>query len=208
MVVVFGGNGQNPFDANGDGNIADPIKGDPGNTEGIFNVAMNMYVTGWDVYAYNEEINLNFVYNEIINGFERRFVGPDFMGGPQGGVAIMGYSHGAGATRLLIEMLTDFDPEGDFITQYGVYLDGVTHGCITAENTWPEATFYMLNIYETVDPKWHGADIDDDEVLPGALLEEHNVTDEISANIDHEHIDDNGQVQATIRARLEFLMLQ
>jgi hypothetical protein len=206
MVVVFGGNGQNPFDGNRDGNIADPIKGDPGNSEGIFHVAMNMYVTGWDVYAYNEETNLNFVHNEILNGFDRRFVGPDFMGGPEGGVAIMGYSHGAGATRMLIEMLTESDPEGDFITQYGVYLDGVTFGGITPENTWPEATFYMLNIYETVDPKWHGADIDDDEVLPGALLEEHNVTDEISANIDHEHIDDNVQVQATIRARLESLM--
>jgi hypothetical protein len=158
------------------------------------------------VYAYNEEINLDFVHNEIQNGFDRRFVGPDFQGGPQGGVAIMGYSHGGGATRKLIEMLTESDQEGDFATNYGVYLDAVTHFGTTAENTWPEAVSYLLNIYETVDPKWHGADIDDDEVIPPAVMEEHNVSDEISTNIDHEHIDDNGSVQATIRARLESLM--
>ena len=91
---------------------------------------------------------------------------------------------------------------------YCARLDAVRHTGPATENRWPEATFYLLNIYETIDPKWHCGDIDDDEVLPGALLEEHNVTVELDAGIDHEALDDHVQVKALVRDGLEFLMLR
>jgi hypothetical protein len=83
MVVIFGGNTQNPRDTDKDGRLGDQIKDGP-NREGIFDFASELYVTGWDVYAYNEEVDLNIPLNEVINAVDRRFVRPDlefFQGG-------------------------------------------------------------------------------------------------------------------------------
>jgi len=54
LIVIFGGNTQNPADTNGDGSIGDAVAG-PGNREGIFDTAQILYDNGWDVLAFDEE---------------------------------------------------------------------------------------------------------------------------------------------------------
>jgi hypothetical protein len=201
MVVIFGGNTQNPHDTDHDGSIGDPIKGEPGNREGIFDVAQNMYNTGWDVYAYDEEVDQDFPFNEVVNGVQRRFI--DTTGETGGGISIMGYSQGGGATHDLIERLTN---EQGIITTYGVYLDSVVHVGDAPQTDWPDVTFYMLNIYQTLPGilNFHGGDIDDNEVLPGGFLEEHNVTEEAGwdHSLYHKILDDNVMVKNLIHTRL------
>jgi hypothetical protein len=145
MVVVFGGNGQNPQDTDGDGNIGDPVEGGP-NREGMFDTASELYVTGWDVYAYNEEVDLVIPYAEVINAVDRRNVRPDLQNFQGGGIGIMGYSQGGGATNDLIELLTTNDPEGDFLVMFAGYLDAVDRDPIPPndplpETDWPDDTF-------------------------------------------------------------------
>ena len=47
MVVVFGGRTQSPIDADNDGRISEDRGG--GNVEGIFEIAQDLYESGWDV---------------------------------------------------------------------------------------------------------------------------------------------------------------
>lgn len=194
IIVAFGGDGQNPADTDGDGSIGDPIQGGP-NREGIFDIAQNMYNEGWDVLAFNEKdetLGVDIPYTEILNAREDRFVERH---------AVIGYSHGGGATHDLIqELYADLDR----ITDVGVFLDAVDQFGINAENDWPDVTVYLLNIYQD-NTALSGDDIDDSEVLPGAMLEEINTTTDPAWNntLDHFSIDDDPQVQQLIRTRLQ-----
>jgi hypothetical protein len=210
MVAVFGGRGQNPRDTNNDGLIGDPVGGFPfGNREGIFEVAQNLYDTGWDVMAFEvpdaeppiDEV-IGVAYTEIVNALSYRLVGDPITYG--GGVSIMGYSWGGSATRALIERLWF---EFDYFTVYGVYLDAVVYGGVLPENTWPEMTFLLLNIYQENVPLG-GEPIDENDVPPGSMLDDVNTTiaPGFPDNLNHFSIDDNQQVQQYIRQQLGQLM--
>ncbi|MEX2169778.1 MAG: fibronectin type III domain-containing protein [Pirellulales bacterium] len=195
IIVAFGGDGQSPTDTDGDGSIGDPVQGGP-NREGIFDIAQTMYNEGWDVLAFNEveeTLGADVPSTEILNAHDRRFVERH---------AVIGYSHGGGATHDLIEDLDDID---DPFTHIGVFLDAVDQGGLFAENDWPNIAIYLLNIYQEIPFQLGGADIDDGEVEIGAALEEINVTVEPGWNntLDHYSIDDDPQVQQLIRMRLQ-----
>jgi hypothetical protein len=205
LVIVFGGNGQNPMDTDGDGSIGDPVRGSTTNREGIFDLAQGLYDTGWDVLAFDEEdvdASEDVPFTEAKNAAQR-LVSPEFGGG----LSVMGYSQGGGATHDLIERLTEEDE--NFITIYGVYLDAVDHDSLFAENDWPDVAFYLLSFYET-NSSLNGGDVDDEEVLAGATLEEINTTTDSGWNhsLDHYLIDDNLQVHQRILLRLNQLLFR
>lgn len=198
VIVAFGGNGQNPADADGDGSIGDPVQGGP-NREGLFDIAQAMYDTGWDVLAFNEEdvdAGDDIPYIEILNARQNRFVERH---------AVIGYSQGGGATHDLIERIYE---DTDIITDIGVFLDAVDHDGAFAENDWPDVAFYLLNIYQD-NQVLSGDDIDNDEVFPGATLEEIEigVTGGFPGNLDHSSIDDDPAVQTRIRTRLQQILI-
>jgi hypothetical protein len=209
LVVVFGGRSQNPEDTDGDGSIGDPVGNSTTNREGIFDLAQFHYDTGWDVMAFNSTNgNINAVISvaeqEIKNAYDFRLLDP-FQGGA--GFAILGYSWGGGATHDLIESLFD----DGYFPFFAVYLDAVTHGGLFAQDDWPEETFYLLNIYQTLPFQLGGAAIiNPEEMSPFSDLEEINVTTDPgwNANLDHFLIDDNPQVQQLIATRLNQLLLR
>jgi len=207
MVVIFGGNGQNPQDTDNDGKLGDPVKGGP-NREGIFDFASELYVTGWDVYAYNEEVDLEIPKAEVVNAVDRRFVRPDlefFMGG---GISIMGHSQGGGATHDLIEMLTSHYAEVQevFSTMLGVYLDAVERQIFPLndpipQTDYPDTTVYLLNIFQRspFPNVFVGNYIDEDEAPPGTTVEDVD----LGSTLTHTEIDDDLQVKQRIRTRLQ-----
>jgi len=209
IVIVFGGNTQSPDDSDGDGSMGDPITGllsPEGNREGIFDLATTLYVTGWDVLAYDEEelvsggAESSIAYEEVTNALDMRFVGADYGGG----FSIMGYSQGGGATHDLIEAIYSRDESPKNVTSFGVYVDAVDHTLpddgAAPETRWPFAVLYLLNFYQTHGlPR--GGDIDDEEAL--GELEEYDVNDTPGLEeVGHQQIDDTIQVHQLIRQRL------
>jgi hypothetical protein len=121
----------------------------------------------------------------------------------------LAYSHGGGATHDLIQELYNDDNDGDgdldeIITDVGVFLDAVDQFGGAAENDWPNIALYLLNFYQQ-NSLFRGGDIDDNDVLAGATLEEVNTTTDPGWNnaLDHFNIDDDPQVQQLIRTRLQ-----
>lgn len=192
LVIIFGGNGQDPQDTDGDGLIGDFIGGGP-NREGIFDFAQILYNFGWDVLPFDEEdldAAEDIPFSEAQNAVANRLVDP-FMAGS--GLAIMGYSQGGGAAHDLIERLQD---EAGITTTVGVYVDAVQYGGLFSETDWPDVAFYMLNIYQT-NPGLRGGDIDNSEVIFPAVMEELNVSASGEARfnmLDHFSIDDSEDV--------------
>jgi hypothetical protein len=203
LIIAFGGNTQDPRDTDGDGNIGDFVEdGPPGNREGIFDIAQTMYNTGWDVLAFDEEdvdAPEDIPYTEAVSAeFDRNV----------DGIAIMGFSQGGGATHDLIERLYS---DHEIVTRLGVYVDAVSHDGRFAEQRWPVAALHLLNFYEEIIefPNFGGGDIDDNEVIAPATLEEYNVNTDNSfpPDLNHYFIDDDALVQQLIRTRLlQFLI--
>jgi len=212
IVTIFGGKGQDSRDTDGDGSIDDSRGGN--NREGIFQVAQELYNTGWDVLAFSvpdaeppiDQV-IGVAYDEIVNAITYRAVGNPFDFG--GGVAVMGYSWGGGAANVLIERLWD---DFDYNVIYGVYLDAVVYGSELppiAMNFWPEGLFYLLNIYQENVPLG-GEPVDPNDVPAGSQLEDIDTTTApgFPGNLFHATIDDDPQVQARIRLRLGQLMFR
>jgi hypothetical protein len=210
FTVVFGGRAQNPRDTDGDGSIGDVVTGT--NREGIFDLAQNLYNTGWDVMAFEVpaapiDINpvISFAEIEIANAVFFRNVGNyfDYFGG----VNVMGYSWGGGAAHDLIERLSQ--NEG-ITTLYGVYLDAIVYGGVAAQDAYPNETAYLLNMYETNTFLPHGIAIDPNTITPGATVEDVNTTTApgYPGNLTHYTIDDDAQVQQHILSTLVGLMLR
>ncbi|HMO84216.1 MAG TPA: hypothetical protein PKC18_04760 [Lacipirellulaceae bacterium] len=206
LTVVFGGRGQDPEDTDGDGSIGDPRPG-PMNREGIFDLAQALYDTGWDVMAFDEAdytplLGQSVAEREIKNAIDNRFVHPQFGGG----VALWGYSQGGGVVHSLIK--NDLDPINNFqyTPIYAVYLDAVRHDSFVTEDRWPGAVYYLLNIYQA--NEIGGGDIDDNEVLPGAIMEEVNVTTDPNFvnTLNHSQIDDDLDVWLLILLRQNQLL--
>ena len=206
LTVIFGGRGQNPKDTDGDGSIGDP-RGGGGNREGIFDLAQFLYDSGWDVLAFDEADYKLFqestAEREIKNAIDNRFVRRDITTNPTGGLSLMGYSQGGGVVQNMIE--DELEPliNPQYLPIFGVYLDAVRHDSIFAETDWPESVFYLLNIYQTRLAQLGGGDINNNEVIAPATLEEINVTTDPgwNATLGHSLIDDNVQVLNRILTR-------
>jgi hypothetical protein len=184
IVIVFGGNTQNPYDSDGDGFMGDPVEGilsPEGNREGFFDMATQLYLTGWDVMAFAETELIEgspestIAYQEVVNAIERRFVGAAF----DGGFSFMGYSQGGGAIHDIIEAVynRDVNPGPEDVTSFAVYLDAVDHNLpdniAAPETRRPSAVAFMLNLYQTIDvPRGNALD---DQI--GICLTEDDVTE-------------------------------
>jgi len=157
--------------------------------------------------AFNEEAELiggDVPTTEILDARQRRFVERH---------AVIGYSHGGGATHDLIQELFNEDNDGDgdideVFTDIGVFLDAVDQFGLAAENDWPDVALYLLNIYQEIPFQLGGADINDNEVEAGLLLEEINTTTDPGwdDSLDHFSIDDDPQVQQLVRTRLQQIL--
>jgi hypothetical protein len=209
LTVVFGGRGQNPKDTDGDGSIGDHRGGPAANREGIFDLAQVLYDSGWDVMAFDEADYSIFTESvaerEIKNAIDNRFVDSQLGGG----VSIMGYSQDGGVVQNIIEDELDPINNPQYLPVYGVYLDAVVHDSVFSETDWPDVVFYLLNIYQQ-NSLLGGDDIDDNEVLAPAVLEEINTTTDpgFPANLDHQSIDDDIQVLQRIILRQNQLLLR
>jgi hypothetical protein len=191
LIIVFGGNNQNPADTDGDGSIGDPVKGGP-NREGIFDVAQSLYDTGWNVLPFDEEAVDDFAdvpYTVITQAVDWGQV--DFFG-------MIGYSQGGGAVHDLIERTFS----DGYLPAVGVWVDAIDHDGALEENDWPNEVLYLLNIYEDNDLLLDGGPITNPEdMFPGTTLEEVDVTGWVPT-LNHSSIDDSIQVQNLIRTRV------
>lgn len=89
-----------------------------------------------------------------------------------------------------------------------MFLDAVDHDGFFAENDWPDVVFYLLSFYQT-NSFLNGGDIDDNEVLPGATLEEINTTTdpEWDNTLNHSLIDDDLDIGSRIIFRLNQILI-
>jgi hypothetical protein len=167
---------------------------------------------GWDVMNFEVPTNpvdinpvISFAEIEIANAVFFRNVGNyfDYFGG----VTVMGYSWGGGAAHDLIERLYQNE---NITTLYGVYLDAITYGGVFAQDNWPNATAYLLNMYETNTILIHGAAIDPTTIQGGATVEDRDTRTEpgYPGDLTHYTIDDDPQVQHHIIVTLEAIMLR
>jgi Ca2+-binding RTX toxin-like protein len=203
VIVVFGGNNQSPVDENGDGQISDPRN--PENAadhEGMYAIAQQLYESGWDVHPYNEEESTaaaDLPYKEVANAVSRRSAI-----GLALDVAILGYSHGGGATRNFSERLHDNNINVDFAAM----IDAVDYWGTNQENDYPDGVDYLLNIFqENGGFELGGGPIENNSGrAQGDELESHNVTLDAGwdNSDDHYLIDDDTRVQGRIRSSLDY----
>lgn len=209
IVVVFGGNSQNAYDSDGDGSMGDPVEGllsPEGNREGMFDYAQNLYLTGWDVYAFNEEelrddnVEGSIAYQEVTNALDRRFVGTAF----DGGFSLIGYSQGGGAVWVLADAIYRRNETPDNVTTFAVYVDAVDHNLADPDGPAPETreplAAFTLNLYQRTILPPNGNAIDEPHL---GIVEQYNVNDTPGfEDVGHQQIDDEFTFHALITDRL------
>lgn len=189
IVIALGGFTQYPTDPADD-------------NYGTFKLAIELYKQGYDVHMYNEnDVNVvgeGVAYNEVVRAIEKRKVY---------NVAILGYSHGGGATYLLATNLyfdTIFSPYLSLTIPFTAYIDAVakqSESDTTAEWRRPKGTEYLLNYYQvgsTADEFLDGGPISD---LQNVIDHEFNV-DEFGPKHTHFTIDDEPNVLNRIKSEL------
>ena len=134
IVVALGGEDQVPSDP------ADP-------NFGTFVAAKSLYTKGFDVHMFDEDTvaadGSGAVYTEIVNAIQNRDVQE---------VAIFGYSHGAGSTYDLADLLDINRPTiGVFDIVFTSYVDAVSNNSdvdMAQELRRPPSSAYHLNQYQ------------------------------------------------------------
>lgn len=106
----------------------------------------------------------------------------------------------------LIEDRLDPINNDQYLPVYAVYLDAVRHDLLFSEDRWPEAVYYLLNIYQGMEiggTAISGAD-------PAAVVGEINVTTDpnFTNSLNHSQIDDDPDVQFRILLRQTQLLLR
>jgi hypothetical protein len=191
IVIALGGEDQVP---------ADP----PDANHGTFQVAVDLYRRGYDVWMFDEdEVNTTgagAVYNEVVRAIEGRFVTQ---------VAVFGYSHGGGSTFLLCRNLNDnrANISGTFDIVFTSYVDAVEDENgemdMFQEQRRPPSSLYHMNQYQhgTLGDGW----LDGGPILaPDTADWELDVeTTAWGANATHYDVDDFVQVRNEILARLQ-----
>ena len=188
IVIALGGEFQD--------NPTDPADAN----EGTFQLAIDLFLQGYDVHMYGEDNVGNdgagAVYNEVVSAVQNRNVSQ---------VAIFGYSHGGGSTHDLAERLNNNRATiGTFTIPFTAYIDAVTQAAITQENHRPPSSGYHGNYDQEgalfgqwADGGLDGGPIDDP---PGA---DHEVNVDAGGQV-HTHgtIDDDANVHNGIESRL------
>ena len=136
VFIALGGEGQVPADP--------PLE--PTN-HGMFQVAIQLYRTGYDVHMYDEDVvpmsGAGAAYNEVVGAVQKRGVSH---------VAIYGYSHGGGSTNDLARRLdANRATIGAFIIDFTGYVDGIDNDSdfdIDTETALPPTTQYHANWYQ------------------------------------------------------------
>ena len=133
LVVALGGEDQEP----------DPVN----MNEGTYRVATALYKLGWDVLMRDEDDvgpdGSGPVYDEIVNAIQNRSVRE---------LAVFGYSHGAGSTFDLCELLDRHRRAiGTFSVSFTAYVDGTRNSSnwnLLAERRPPPASEFHANFYQ------------------------------------------------------------
>jgi len=136
IVIALGGESQ----------PADDPPAEPDNY-GMFILAIELYQLGFDVHMYDEDVvsssGAGAAYDEVVSAVAERGVT---------GVAIYGYSHGAGSTNDLSRRLDDNRGTiGTFSIDYTGYVDAIDNDSdfdIGTETELPPSTAYHVNYYE------------------------------------------------------------
>lgn len=137
VVIALGGENQSPSDP-------------PSSNHGMFQIARDLYVLGYDVHMYDEDdvgsSGSGPVYNEVVSAVQNRGIGS---------VAIFGYSHGGGSTHDLSNRLNNNRGSiGSFSIDYTGYVDAIRNSSdidINAETRLPPSTAYHVNYYQRND---------------------------------------------------------
>jgi len=185
IVIVLGGETQEP---------GDPVPAEHQGNYGMFEqIAIPEYRNGYDVWMYNEDDVDWFdgegaAYDEIVDAIQGRGVTQ---------VAIIGYSHGGGATYQLAERLYRNTVSGDltditnpFTVPFTAYIDAVTSYTAGQENRRPLLSQFHCNQYQTNLPLRGGPSNGDDDI------------DRTNLGVVHGTIDDNETVVALVRMRM------
>ncbi|MDA3800501.1 MAG: hypothetical protein PF692_15690 [Kiritimatiellae bacterium] len=167
VVIVLGGEGQNPDD---------PVN-DPGN-HGTFEIAIDLYQQGYDVHMYNEDVVASedrggVAYEEVENAVNNRNVTQ---------IAVFGYSHGGGSTYDLAVNLNNHE----YTITYAAYIDAVKQPLAEQENRRPPGTAFLGNYYQNNGVLELGGG-----PVPGADFELDVTTTAWGANLEHGNIDDH-----------------
>lgn len=136
VVVALGGESQVPADP--------PLEP---NNHGMFQLAITLYQTGYDVHMYDEDVvgstGAGVAFDEVASSVRDRGVT---------GVAIYGYSHGGGSTNDLARRLDDNRAAiGVFSIDLTAYVDGIDNDSdldIGTETELPPSTGYHANYYQ------------------------------------------------------------
>ena len=198
VVVVFGGHGQSPFDTDGDGSIGD-LAGDAPNREGIFDVAQDLYQSGYDVHAYDEdELDDDAIesapYLEAVSAVMNRSVAE---------VAILGYSQGGGATYLVAALLDSNRANiGNFAIPFTAYIDGVDQDSASPETRRPPSD-YHYNIYQSLGIDFHGDSVEGAEFDDDVDVDEPGEDFFWEEGLTHSLIDDQTEIQEHLKSRFE-----
>lgn len=177
MIIVLGGDDQEPQ------NFTDP-------NFGAFQIGLNLYLSGYDVYIYNENQVPVFwpqfgqTINDIINGINNRDI---FR------LGVFGYSYGGGATYRLCEYLNNnMSAIGYFEIDCTGYIDAFqSMTVVTAEERLPPGSNFHVNYYQTDDILLRGVHV------PGADINEKII------NVNHLTIDDNSIVRNGIETYMK-----
>ena len=201
VVLAFDGYTQSVRDVNGDGRISDPEPGDPGNFEGILDVAQDLYETGWNVFPYD--------YWDVDEDQVGKRLGPlkqvknSVDGNAATGVAVFGYSLGGGATYDLVSKLN----KAGYNVNFTGYVDAIHYnsGMLNepslgrAVDDYPPGADFLLNQFETNSLWVDGTDVEatgDGQVV--------NIdTTNWTPTLYHTTIDDDSTVQQNIKTYLD-----
>lgn len=186
LVVVLGGEFQHPE------------KYEPSNGAlcsstgcGIFDLGYFLYSDGYDAMIFDEDdvedlSGKGRVFDSIKDAVENRGVND---------IAIIGYSHGGGATFFLSVALFSQNLGGTFSLAFTAYVDAVRSGTLVPEIYRPILSQYHLNIFQAHLPL-HGAET---LTLSAQFTENVPVNDKNwGTDLAHTSIDDDPNVAAEI----------
>ncbi len=147
-------------------------------------IASELYENeGYDVHAYLED-PVDPAYNEVVSAVQGRGVSY---------VAIVGYSHGGGATYVLADRLSQNAPNiGTFFVSFTAYIDAVIQNAMGPERRYPTGSTYHVNYWQptpTGAARSHGA-----SGTPPGQFDRNVQLDPWGTGLDHFSIDNHRMV--------------
>jgi hypothetical protein len=160
---------------------------------GLMQIADELYASGFDVHPFDEDdimYDRDFVGEEVLFSFDLLsfFTDPPkhsltevknaVLKRGVSNVAIIGYSHGAGATYVLAEELSkDDDLTGKFTLEFTAYIDGVKKQSLNALGLKPIGTEAHYNVYQHAFGAAFGFKLIQGTSVPGSLFDDNTDTE-------------------------------